>query len=272
MTVDRSRLEQERDQALRDLLDLDRQVDDGELPADVADGLRQTYERTAATALALLAAPTPDGEGATSVTDRSSGRGRWAAYGLAVAVALFAAIVLLPIYSGERPTGGAVTGNEALGSVAPGTGQNAAPRDLSAVTNEELEDVVAQNPDVLDMRLALAHRYLDEADYLAAARHYLVALDREPRNVEAQSHYGWLLMQAGEPDQAVQYVDRALAQDPREVEALWFKANIALYGLSDAAGALTVLEQLQQRSDIEPGTRNQVEALIAEARVQDGSR
>ncbi|MBJ7451803.1 MAG: hypothetical protein JHC71_06915, partial [Blastococcus sp.] len=87
MTVDRSRLEQERDQALRDLLDLDRQVYDGELPADVAAGLRQTYERTAATALALLAAPTPDGEGATSVTDRSSWRGRWAAYGVALAVA-----------------------------------------------------------------------------------------------------------------------------------------------------------------------------------------
>jgi Tfp pilus assembly protein PilF len=139
-----------------------------------------------------------------------------------------------------------------------------------AETNEEMEDVVAQNPDVLDMRLALAHRYLDEADYLAAARHYLVALDRGPSNVEAQSHYGWLLMQAGEPDQAMEYVDRALAQDPREVEALWFKANIALYGLSDPAGALAVLEQLQRRTDIEPGTRSQVETLIAEARAQGG--
>lgn len=270
MTVDRSRLEQERDQALRDLLDLERQVGDGELPADVADDLRQTYERTAATALALLAAPTPDRD-AGPVTDRSSWRGRWAAYALALAVALFAAIVLLPVYLGERQTGGAVTGNEALGSAAPGTGQDTAPRDLSTVTNEEMEDVVAQNPDVLDMRLALAHRYLDEADYLAAARHYLVALDREPRNVEAQSHYGWLLMQAGEPQQALEYVDRALAQDPREVEALWFKANISLYGLSDPAGALTVLEQLQQRTDIEPATRSQVEALIVEARVQGGS-
>lgn len=269
MTVDRSRLEQERDQALRDLLDLDRQVDDGELPADVADGLRQTYERTAATAIALLAAPTPDGEGATSVTDRSSGRGRWAAYGLAVAVALFAAVVLLPDSVAERIAGGAVTGNEVFGTAAPGGGT--APRDLSTVTNAELEDVVAQNPDVIDMRLALAHRYLDGADYLAAARHYLVALRQEPRNVEAQSHYGWVLMQAGEPAQALEYVDRSLAQDPRQIEALWFKANIALYGLSDPAGALAVLEQLQQRTDIEPGTRSQVEALIAEARAQGGS-
>ncbi|SSC22231.1 Tetratricopeptide repeat-containing protein, partial [Klenkia terrae] len=271
VTVDRLRLEQGRDQALRDLLDLERQVRDGELPADVADGLRQTYERTAARALALLAAPTPDEVGATSVTDRSSRRGRLVAYGLAVAVALFAAVVLLPVYLGERPTGGTVSGNEALGPVASGADEDTAPRDLSTVTNEEMEDVVAQKPDVLDMRLALAHRYLDEGDYLAAARHYLVALDREPRNVEAQSHYGWLLMQAGEPDQALEYVDRALAQDPRAVEALWFRANIALYGLSDPAGALTVLEQLQQRTDIEPATRSQVETLIAEARAQAGS-
>ena len=270
MTADRSRLEQRRDQALRDLVDLERQVGDGELPADVADGLRQTYERTAATALALLAAPTPDGEAAPQPPDRSSWRGRWAAYGLALAVALFAAVVLLPVYLGERPTGGAVSGNEALGSALPAQG-GTAPRDLSTVTNEEMEDVVAENPDVLDMRLALAHRYLDEADYLAAARHYLVALDREPRNVEAQSHYGWLLMQTGEPDQAIDYVDRALAQDPREVEALWFKANIVLYGLSDPAGALTVLDELQQRTDLEPETGSQVEALIAAARAQGGA-
>ena len=186
-------------------------------------------------------------------------------------MAVFAAVVLLPVNLGERPTGGAVTGNEALGPAAPTQGQDAGARDLSTVTNEELEDVVTQNPEVIDMRLALAHRYLDEADYLAAARHYLVALDRAPRSVEAQAHYGWLLMQLDEPEQAAEYVDGALAQDPRDEEALWFKANIALYGLADPAGAATVLEQLQQRPDLPAEVRTQVDALIAEARGQKDS-
>lgn len=268
MTGDRIRLEQDRDQALRDLVDLDRQVEDGELPADVAAGLRERYQRTAAEAFAQLEAAPAAGTGAEPAPDRGSWRGRWAAYGLALAVAVFAALVLLPVYLGERPTGGAVSGNEALGSPAPGEEQGNAPRDLSTVTNEEMEDVVNENPDVIDMRLALAHRYLDDADYLAAARHYIVALDQEPRSVEAQAHYGWLLMQLGEPEQAMEYVDGALVQNPRAEEALWFKANIALYGLSDPAGAVAALQQLLGVPDLAPEVRSQVESLMAEARTQ----
>ena len=271
MTGDRTRLEQERDQALRDLVDLERQVAEGELPADVAAGLRNRYEQAAAAALAHLDAVPTSGSGAEPAPDRTSWRGRWAAYALALAVAVFAAVVLLPVYLGERPSGGAVSGNEVLGSAAPGPGQGNAPRDLSTVTNEEMEDVVTENPDVIDMRLALAHRYLDDADQLSAARHYLVALDQEPRSVEAQAHYGWLLMQLDEPEQAMEYVDGALAQDPRAEEALWFKANIALDGLSDPAGALTALRQLQERPDLAREFRTQVESLMAEARAQAGS-
>ena len=271
MTGDRLRLEQERDQALRDLVDLDRQVADGELPADVAADLRDRYERTAAAALAQLAAAPPTESGVAPAADSTSWRARWAAYGLALAVAVFAAVVLLPVYLGERPTGGTVSGNEALGSAAPGEGESDAPRDLSTVTNEEMEAVVTENPDVIDMRLALAHRYLDDVDYLAAARHYLVALDQEPRSVEAQAHYGWLLTQLDEPEQAMEYVDGALAQDPRAEEALWFKANIALFGLADPVGALTVLQQLQEMPELAPEVRTQVEALTAEARAQGSS-
>ena len=271
MTGERVQLEQMRDQALRDLVDLERQVADGELPADVAADLRDRYERAAAAALARLAATSPPGLDVAPAADPTSWRTRWAAYGLALAVAVFAAVVLLPVYLGERPTGGAVSGNEALGSAAPGKGQDVAPRDLSTVTDEEMEDVVTENPDVIDMRLALAHRYLDDADHLAAARHYLVALDQEPRNVEAQAHYGWLLMQLDEPEQAMEYVDGALAQDPRAEEALWFKANIALHGLSDPAAALTTLQLLQQRPDLAPEVRAQVEALMVEARAQGSS-
>lgn len=266
MTGDGAQLEEQRDRALRDLVDLDRQVDAGELPDDVAAELRSRYERSAAAALAQLSEVS---EEPAAATDRPSARPRWGAYALALAVAAFAAVVLLPTYLGERVTGGAVSGNEALGSTATGEEQ-AAPRDLSTVTNEEMEEVIAENPDVVDMRLALAHRYLDAADYLAAARHYLVALDKEPRNVEAQAHYGWLLMQLDEPEQAMESVDGALTQDPQHVEALWFKASIALYGLSDPAAAVTVLEQLQQRTDLEPGVRSQVDALLAAARGEGG--
>lgn len=263
---ERERLEQTRDQALRDLVDLERQVADGEIPAGVADRLRAGYEGTAATALARLdeAAALPPEPGAP--TGRPASRGRWAAYGLALAGAVFAAVVLLPSYLGERQ-GGAVTGNEVFGSAAPGE-RDAAPRDLSAVTDEEMEQVLADNPEVVGMRLALAQRYLDGGDYLAATRHYLVVLDQEPRNVEALAHYGWLLLQIDEPRQALEYVDRALVQDPRQQEALWFRANIFLYGLSDPAAALTAIDALRQLPDLTPEVRAQADALAAEAEAR----
>lgn len=266
MTDDRAHLQEQRDRALRDLVDLDRQVDAGELPGDVAAELRSRYERTAAVAIAQLTEPS---EEPVPAFDRPPNRARWGAYALTLAVAAFAAVILLPSYLGERVPGGAVTGNEALGSAATSQ-EPAAPRDLSTVTNEEMEAVIAENPDVVDMRLALAHRYLDAADYLGAARHYLAALDQEPRNVEARAHYGWLLMQLDEPEQAMDSVDGALAQDPQHVEALWFKASIALYGLSDPATAVTVLEQLQLRTDLEPAVRSQVDALLTAARGEVG--
>ena len=263
MTADRERLEQERDQALRDLVDLDRQVAGGELPDEVAAGLRSRYEHTAATALARLA-ETPE-EIAPS-PGRPATRARWAAYGLALAAALFAAVVLLPTYLGERVAGGAVSGNEALGPAASQRG--AAPRDLSAVTNEEMEEVVAQNPEVTDMRLALAHRYLDDGQYMSAARHYLTVLDSEPRNVAANAHQGWLLMQLGAPEDGMESVEKALAQNPRDVEALWFRANIALYGLSDTGTAIRTREQLREQPDVEPDVRRQVAALLQAAREE----
>lgn len=271
MTGERERLEQERDQALRDLVDLERQVDEGEIPPEVAAELRAGYERTAATALAQLAEATPAGEGPDPATERPSSRARWATYALALAVAAFAAVVLLPTYLGERTPGGAVTGNEVFGSAGAPGGQAAAPRDLSTVTDEEMEQVIAENPEVVGMRLALAHRYLDGGDQLAAARHYLVALDQEPRNVEALAHYGWLLLQVDDPQPALEYVDRALQQDPRNQEALWFKANITLFGLSDPGATLTVLDRLRQLPDLAPEVRAQVDALAAEATAQGGA-
>jgi tetratricopeptide (TPR) repeat protein len=267
--TDRTRLEQERDQALRDLVDLDRQVTRGDIPGELAERLRQQYERRAADALALLETDA-DPAGPASPAALRGTRARWAAYAVAGAVALFATVVLLPGYLGERPAGGAVTGNEALGSTAPDGGAGTAPRDLSAVTNEEMEAVVTDNPEVIDMRLALAQRYLDGGEYADAARHYLVALDQEPRNVEAQAHYGWLLLQLDEAEQAMEYVDGALAQDPRSVEGLWFKANIAFFGLSDPAAATAVLDQLRQRPDLTPELRNQVETLAREIRARSG--
>lgn len=275
MTWDRAALEQRRDQALRDIIDLDHQVAADELPATLAAGLRGRYESAAAQAINAIAvvdsaAQVAPVEGPQTDQPSRQPRGSLAAYALAATSAVVAAMLLLPHYVADRPAGGFVTGNE-VGqatrdtTIGPGTGRTP---DLATVSDTEMETMVAANPDAMDMRLALADRYLGEGEYGLAARHYAVALEQQPQNVRAQAHYGWFLLQLDQPQEAMRYVDQALAQDPADMEALWFKANISLYGLSDPAAALTVLAQLEQRADLTPAIREQVAGLAQIAQQQ----
>lgn len=273
MILDRTVLEQQRDQALRDIIDLDRQVDEDELSVAAAHRLRTDYQSTAAQAIKALESLSGNRAPEEATTDRRArwSRGRLAIYALAALAALVAAL-LLPQYAGNRPAGGFVTGND-IGQpgfdseAAPGAGQ----RDLATVSDSELESVIADNPDVIEMRLALADRYLEQGDYAEAAGHYAVALAQQPDNPEVQAHYGWFLLQLDQPQEAMRYVDQALSQDPQYLEALWFKANIALYGLSDPATALAVLAQMQQL-DLTPTVGNQVAALVETARQQQAGQ
>lgn len=294
------RLERRRDQALRDLLDLDRQVDEGELLADEAEPLRRRYERGAAEAIAQLAVPAmaapvdrlgaaaaADTIGAADAVDdgqrrppvpaptlRSRPTWRAVLYAGAAGGAVIAAAVVLPPALQARPEGGFVTGNEMLADPTPTPTPTQQPqavpppgRDLSQVTNQEMEAVVESNPDVVGMRMALAERYVGQADYDKAVAHYKIALDRDPDNAEAMAHLGWVLLQLGSPREAEQLIDRALASEPGMADAWWFKANARLYGASDPSGTVEALKRMQ-RLPLSPEVSIQVSRLMALAEEQ----
>ncbi|MGH8935628.1 MAG: cytochrome c-type biogenesis protein CcmH [Acidimicrobiia bacterium] len=166
-------------------------------------------------------------------------------------VAVFAARSLT-----SRPEGGFVTGNAA--------------RDLSTVTNQEMEEVLAANPDVVGMRLALANRYFEAGEFSAAVGHYLEVLDLQPGNPEALARLGWMAYLAGEAETAAGYEERALEFAPGYPEATWFLANIRLYGLDDPAGAVPLLEELAALPDLPADVRREVEARLIEARTAGG--
>lgn len=261
MTGDETeRLQELADQALRDIVELDRQVAHGEIPAATGAQLRDRYEATAARALAALEPAEEPVPSATPRRPRRS-RARVAAYVLTALAAMVAAAVLLPQSVGERPEGGFVTGNE-IGQPAAGS----LTRDPATVSDAEWEAVVAANPGVVGMRLALAERYVTRGDYDRAGQHYSEALRREPGNPEAQAHFGWLLLQLGQPVEALEWVDRALATPQPPLDALWFRANIALHGLDDPAAALATLQRMRQRDDLSPTVAQQVDELAAIAR------
>ncbi|SMD25499.1 hypothetical protein [Lentzea albidocapillata] len=164
MTEDVERIEGRRDQALRDIVDLERQVDDGEIPPAAAQRLRDEYEAVAAAAIRQLESP-------SSRQPRAERRrGPVIAYVVAALGAFFAVVVLLPGQLGDRPAGGAVSGNEVLQQPS---------RELSAVTDEEMEQVISANPGVAGMRLALVRRYVGAGAYEKAVAHLEILLQQQ---------------------------------------------------------------------------------------------
>lgn len=284
MTEERRSLEQRRDQALQDLVELERQVADRELSADVEVRLRRGYEEEAAAAIGELerfAEPAEnEGVGGPAEAYRKPGRRepRWLLYGIGL-LALVAAGALLPNYIADRPEGGFVSGNEALQQPddTNGGSTGAAPspgRDLDKVTDQELEAVVAANPDVLGMRLALAERYTEKGRYDLAIAHYGTVIKQDPGNPRATAGLGWLMLQLEEQEQANRLADEALAVNPKLPEALWTKANVRLYGFEDAKGAIEVLDTMLEQPELNPAVRGQAEELRQEAAdtLADGSR
>ncbi|MDT0275571.1 tetratricopeptide repeat protein [Blastococcus goldschmidtiae] len=266
--MSREELEERRDHALRDLDELERQHAEGELTdADVAR-LRPRYEAEAAAAIRELEAPEPEPSPDAARAGRGAVRARRAAYLVTLAAAVVAATVLLPQSVLDRPAGGFVTGNELDGTPAstaedPVNGG----RDLSTVTNSEMEAVVQANPDVVGMRLALARRYVEAGDLSSALPHFVEVLRREPDNALAQAYLGYAYLLAEQPEKAQGYITEARRLDPALLDAQWFEANLWLYGFDDPAGALDVLAEMAARPDIPPDVRSQVEELTAEAQA-----
>lgn len=138
-------------------------------------------------------------------------------------------------------------------------------RDLSTVTNEEMEEVIATNPEVVGMRLALADRYFQSGQFSNALTHYREVLDRQPRHPEALARVGWMVFLSGEPEVAARFEERALAEAPDYAEAKWYLANVRLDGLADPEGAIPLLEELLEVEDLPPDVLEAVRQRLEEA-------
>ncbi|MDV6011852.1 tetratricopeptide repeat protein [Haloechinothrix sp. LS1_15] len=264
-------LRERRDQALRDLVDLEAQIERGEIPAERAAELRRRYEAEAVASLdALESASASPAEAAS----RSGGRRRipptrYLPYLAAALVALLAGAVLLPQYVDSRPEGGFITGNEPIADQLEQQADDA-PREPSEFSLAEMEEVVAANPEAIGMRIALASRYIDRDEHDSAAEHLGAVMQRDPDNPRAHAYAGWLLFQQDEPDAALRAVERGLEADPESPEALWFAARIRLDGHDDPSGALDALDTLTAQDGIDPELRADAEKLVERAQQRTG--
>lgn len=252
-SIERTRLEERRERALQDIRELELQVADGEITRGDATRLRARYEAEAAEVVAALDALDDSGQ-------RTGRSPRRVAAGVIGVLAILAAVTIGLVSAVEpRPEGGFVTGGVAS-EASEGV-------ELSSVTNEQLEAVVADNPDVLPMRMALARRYLEDGDFSAALDHYLYVLERED-NAEALMYVGWMTHVSGDSATGIALLERSLAVSPGEPLAQWFLANALYHGRGDLDAAIPLLEEVIASDLVPPEVVAEAESMIEEASRQ----
>lgn len=264
------RIDEEIELVHEEIADLDRQEAAGDLDAETAAGLR---ERSNARLVALEAqrssrlAPTRANDDAVAGStvaevDAPGGRtmSRVSGRALVGAAIVGIAIVAIAVFAVTSLDDGSSAGAEGVvGDVV--AGQEGV--DLSEITNDQMEEVVAQNPEVIGMRLALARRYFEEGTFDKALDHYFEVLDRE-QHPEALANVGWMTYLSQRPDVAVGYLEAALARQPDYLPAQWFIAN-AYVTLGRSAEALPFLVGIIASDDVPAEIRESATTLLEQA-------
>src|SRR5215471_3659453 len=83
----------------------------------------------------------------------------------------------------------------------------------------EFRTALQQNPSLSDVRLKLGDTYMQMNDPRNALREYVRAADVLPNSVEAQIKAGELLLAARQFEDAKTRAEKAIALDPKNVEA-----------------------------------------------------
>lgn len=270
MTSERARLIERLNVVRRDLAELAEQVQSGEIDDVTAGRLRQGYEEELGRIEDLVgptqedAGPTPEPESEPETASvapqvRPARSPRRVVVG---AVVLVGALTTAIFFAAQ----GAEPDPDSVGSDGPG----ALTVDPASVTNEQLEAVVAANPDITAMRMALADRYYEAEEWGSALDHYLYIAENTTNPAEetkALARVGWMAYITEQAEPADEYFSRALAIDPTNSEAILFRAFNTMYGLDDPAGAIPQFEAALALPNISDNVVSQIEASLEEART-----
>ena len=252
MSSERSRLAERISYVEGDLADLEEQVAAGELDQETAERLRRTY-LTEVEGLREELGDLPDDTTPRPRSPRRTVAGTLI-LGLGAAAIVTAAVLSLQ----DRAPGGNATGG-IVSSVGESGGV-----DLAGVSTEEMEEVVAANPDVVGMRLALARRYMEAREFSRALDHYMIVLEGG-QHPEALANVGWMTYLSDRPDVAESFVEQALAIQADYPLAYWYLATIRFDGLDDLAGAVEPLRLLLSYDELPADIRVAAEQMLVDA-------
>ncbi|MDJ0498136.1 MAG: hypothetical protein QNJ89_09915 [Acidimicrobiia bacterium] len=254
MSGEADRIREQIRQVERDIAEIAEQGAGGELDPATVERLRTRYEAERAALLQELS----DGAVPVVATEPTAKliTGRRLA-GAAVLVVAAAGLTIGVV----NATGGSPGVEGVASDVVGGGGVN-----LDDITNEQMEAVIAENPEIAPMRLALADRYFAAGEFSDALTHYMYVLDTlGVDDPGALANVGWMTYQSGVPETAASFVERSLEIQSDGGIAFWYLANIRFYGLNDPAGAIAPLENLLRYDNLPQELRAAAEDLLRDA-------
>ncbi|MGB8360154.1 MAG: cytochrome c-type biogenesis protein CcmH [Acidimicrobiia bacterium] len=153
-------------------------------------------------------------------------------------------------------------------------------QDLSEVSNETMEAVIASNldnPQIDGMRLALAERYFQSGDYKSAFPHYLAVAESGTASadevVAALVRLGWMVWDGNaEAEAAINLFDQALEVNPGSSTAKYLKAEVLWCGLGDTTEAATLFQDVLADPNLNAEARAQVETSLEDINSGVGCR
>lgn len=134
----------------------------------------------------------------------------------------------------------------ATGGAAPsGLPEGHPPVDTAMVT-QQLENLAAQNPKDPDAALKLANYLYDQRQYDKAIQWYQRVLELDPKNVNARTDMGTAYFYTGRAQEALKEYRQSLATDPKHEPTLLNMIVVNLEGTHDVAAAQAAWERLRK--------------------------
>ena len=139
--------------------------------------------------------------------------------------------------------------------------------DLENVTNEEMEKVINDNPDIYPMRIALANRYFDEINYSNALPHYMYVAENSDDNELksfALSQIAWMVFESNNIEVAINYLDEALRINENSIIAKSYLGIIYLQDPITRSDGRELLNEILSSNKLSSEDRNFVEELVSQ--------
>lgn len=138
--------------------------------------------------------------------------------------------------------------------------------ELDNVTNEEMEIVVAENPDIFPMRIALANRYFDDVNYSEALTHFMYVAEKS-NDIEIKSYalaqIGWMVYESGNREVAINYFNESLLINPNSLISKSYLGVLLLQQPDTETEGLKLLTDLLQMSSLTEDDRIFLEEIIS---------